>query len=81
MNSSDINTQDYINPSVDSERMRRSRPASTRTSDEKQSRRRPIPDPEARADLSDARNPTQSPSSATTAPTLLSAYFCACSAL
>ena len=46
MNSSDINTQDYINPSVDSERMRRSRPASTRTSDEKQSRRRPIPDPE-----------------------------------
>ncbi len=46
MNSSDINTQDYINPSVDSERMRRSRPASTRPAEDRRARRRPVPDPE-----------------------------------
>lgn len=46
MNSSDINTQDYINPQVDSERMRRSRPATARTSEERRTRRRPVPDPD-----------------------------------
>lgn len=46
MNSSDINTQDYINPQVDGERLRRSRPTSAQTSEERRTRHRPVPDPD-----------------------------------
>lgn len=78
MNSSDINTQDYINPQVDSERMRRSRPATARTSEERRTRRRPVPDPDGPRKPQRIKNPTQCLSFAITARTLLSASFCVC---